>query len=144
MANLMPTIETLENRWMRAWVNGDAKTLKALTSRNFRMVMGSRPAAILDGPSWLSAASDRFLCTGFRFGDIYVRDVGSVAVFATQLTIKATLDDRDWSGEYWVTDIWRKSRVRRQWRMVERILSRPETDRQVPAGVQTLQLWRKS
>ena len=142
MANLMPIIETLENRWMRAWINGDIKTLKSLTARNFRMVMGSRPAAILDTPSWLEAAKTRFLCDSYRFGDIYVRDVGSVAVFATQMTIRATMDDKDWSGDYWVTDIWRKSRVRRQWRMVERILSRPDADRQYAAGIKSLQLWR--
>ena len=143
MANLNPIIETYENRWMRAWVNGDIKTLKELTSRNFRMVMGAKPCAILDAPSWLEAAGNRFRCSGYRFGDIYVRDVGSAAVFATQLTMRATMDDQDWSGEYWVTDIWRKSRVRRKWRLVERILSRPETDGQVPAGIKTLQLWRK-
>ena len=142
MAKLMPVIETLENRWMRAWINGDSKTLKALTARSFRMVMGSRPAAILDTPSWLEAARTRFLCDSYRFGDIYVRDVGSVAVFATQLTIRATMDDRDWSGDYWVTDIWRKTRVRRQWQMVERILSRPDSDRQYAAGIKSLQLWR--
>ena len=142
MAKLMPVIETLENRWMRAWINGDSKTLKALTARSFRMVMGSRPAAILDTPSWLEAAKSRFLCDSYRFGDIYVRDVGSVAVFATQLTIRATMDDKDWSGDYWVTDIWRKTRVRRQWQMVERILSRPDADRQYAAGIKSLQLWR--
>ena len=142
MAKLMPVIETLENRWMRAWINGDSKTLKALTARSFRMVMGSRPAAILDTPSWLEAARSRFLCDSYRFGDIYVRDVGSVAVFATQMSIHATMDDQDWSGDYWVTDIWRKSRVRRQWRMVERILSRPDSDRQMSAGIKSLQLWR--
>lgn len=142
MAKLMPVIETLENRWMRAWINGDSKTLKALTARSFRMVMGSRPAAILDTPSWLEAAKSRFLCDSYRFGDIYVRDVGSVAVFATQLTIRATMDEKDWSGDYWVTDIWRKSRVRRQWQMVERILSRPDGDRQYAAGIKSLQLWR--
>ena len=142
MAKLMPVIETLENRWMRAWVNGDSKTLKALTARSFRMVMGSRPAAILDTPSWLEAARTRFLCDSYRFGDIYVRDVGSVAVFATQLTIRATMDDQDWSGDYWVTDIWRKTKVRRQWQMVERILSRPDSDRQYAAGIKSLQLWR--
>ena len=71
-----------------------------------------------------------------------MRDLGSVAVFATQLSIKATMDDQDWSGEYWVTDIWRKSRIRRQWSLVERVLSRPEADRQVPAGIRSLQLWR--
>jgi hypothetical protein len=142
MSKLMPIIETMENRWMRAWVNRDAKELKALTSRRFRMVMGSKPCAILDATSWLEAANSRFTCTAYRFGDIYVRDVGSAAIFATQLTIKATMDDQDWSGEYWATDVWRKSRVRRQWRMVERILSRPESDRQVPAGIRALQLWR--
>ena len=143
MANLMPVIETLENRWMRAWINGDVKELKSLTSRNFRMVMGSRPAAILDAPSWLDAVNGRFHCTGYRFGDLYVRDIGSVAVFASQMTIKATLENKDWSGEYWVTDIWRKSRVRRKWQMVERILSRPDTDRQLPEGIRSLQLWRR-
>jgi hypothetical protein len=142
MANLMPVIETLENRWMRAWVNGDLKSLKALTARNFRMVLGARPAAILDAPSWLEAAKERFLCDSYRFGDIYVRNAGAVAVFATQLSLRASMDDADWSGDYWVTDIWRKSRVRRQWRMVERILSRPDDDRQVAAAIKTLQLWR--
>jgi hypothetical protein len=138
----MPIIETLENRWMRAWVNGDLKSLKALTARNFRMVMGSRPAAILDAPSWLEAARERFLCDSYRFGDIYVRDAGAVAVFATQLSLRASMDDEDWSGDYWVTDIWRKSRVRRQWRMVERILSRPDGNRQLSVAIKTLQLWR--
>ena len=127
---------------MRAWVGRDAKELKALTSRNFRMVLGSKPSAILDAASWLDAANSRFECISYRFGDIYVRDLGAVAVFASQLTIKATMDDQDWSGEYWVTDIWRKSRIRRQWRMVERVLSRPEADRQMPAGIRSLQLWR--
>ena len=142
MADLMPIIETLENRWMRAWATGDAKTLKLLTARNFRMVMGSRPAALLDAPSWLEAAATRFRCSAYRFGDIYVRDVGAVAVFATQLSLKATMDDADWSGDYWVTDIWRKSKVRRQWRMVERLLSRPDGDKQMAAGFTALQLWR--
>jgi len=143
MTNLMPVIETLENRWMRAWINGDIKELKALTSRNFRLVMGSRPAAILDAPSWLEAVNGRFHCTGYRFGDIYVRHVGAVAVFASQMAMKATLDHKDWSGEYWVTDIWRKSRVRRKWQMVERIISRTDDDRQLPEGIRSLQLWRK-
>lgn len=142
MANLMPIIETMEHRWMRAWVGRDAKELKALTSRKFRMVLGSKPSAILDAASWLDAANSRFRCDSYRFGDIYVRDLGAVAVFATQLSIKASMDDQDWSGEYWVTDIWRKSRIRRQWRMVERVLSRTEADHQMPAGIRSLQLWK--
>jgi hypothetical protein len=142
MSDILPIIETLENRWMRAWVNGDARELKALTSRKFRMVIGSKPCAILDASSWLTAAKDRYICKGYRFGDIYARQLGSVAVFATRLELKATMDGHDWAGEYWITDIWHKSRLRRSWQMVERVLSRPETGKDVPAAIKSLHLWR--
>jgi len=142
MADILPVIETLENRWMRAWVGGDARTLKALTSRKFRMVIGSKPCVILDASSWLEAAKSRYRCDSYRFGDIYSRDHGRIAVFTTQLEVKATMDDHDWSGRVWVTDIWQKSRVRRSWRMVERVISRPEDNADVPAAIRSLQLWR--
>ena len=108
MAEILPVIETLENRLMRAWVGRDQRELKALTSRRFRMVMGSKPSAILDAKSWLDAASGRFACQSYRFGDVYARRVGSIAVFATQIDLKATMDGHDWYGLYWVTDIWQK------------------------------------
>jgi hypothetical protein len=142
MGDLAPVIETLEHRWMRAWVSDDARALKALTARNFRMVVGSKPSAILDYKSWLEAVTKRFKCDSYRFGDIYVRDLGPLAIFATQLEIKASMDGHDWSGRYWVTDLWRKGRVRRNWRMVERVLSRPEDNADVPAAIRSLQLWR--
>jgi len=142
MADLHPIIETLERQWMRAWVSGDAKALKALTARNFRMVVGAKPSVILDAKSWVEAATTRYLCSAYRFGDIYVRDLGPVTVFATQLSLEATMDGHDWSGTYWVTDVWRKSRVRRNWRMVERMVSRPDEGKDVSAAIRSLQLWR--
>jgi Domain of unknown function (DUF4440) len=142
MADLSPVIETMEHRWMRAWVSRDARDLKSLTARNFRLVMGSKPGAILDFKSLIEASTTRFLCDSYRFGDIYIRDHGGMAIFATQLEIKASMDGQDWSGRYWVTDLWRKGRVRRRWHMVERILSRPEEKADVPAAIKSLQLWR--
>jgi hypothetical protein len=142
MADLLPIIETMEHRWMRAWISRDARELKSLTARDFTLLMGSKPSVILDSRSWLDAATTRWLCTSYRFGDIYVRQVGSVAVFASQLELKATMDGHDWSGKYWVTDLWRRGRVRRGWRMAERVLSRPDEDKQVPAAIRSLQLWR--
>lgn len=143
MADIPSLIEMLENRWMRAWVTGDSRTLKSLTSRKFRMVMGSKPCAILDASSWLAAASSSFQCSSYRFGDIYARQLGQVAIFATQLEMKSTMDGEDWSGRYWVTDVWQKSRLRRGWRIVERVVSRPEEDPDVPAAIRSLQLWRQ-
>ena len=143
MADILPIIETLENRWMRAWIGGDARTLKALTARNFRLVMGSKPCAILDCKSWLAAATTSFTCESYRFGDMYARQLGSTAVFATQLELKANIEGHDWSGRMWVTDIWKKTGVRRGWRLVERVFSRPEEDKQVPAAIRSLQLWQR-
>jgi hypothetical protein len=143
MADILPLIETLENRWMRAWLAGDVRTLKTLTARNFRLVIGSKPSVLLDAKSWLDAAAGRFPCRAYRFGDIYARDLGPVTVFATQLDLDASIDGHDWSGRVWVTDIWKKTGVRRSWRMVERVFSRPEEDKEVPAAIRSLQLWRK-
>ena len=142
MADILPVIEMMENRWMRAWVNGDLRTLKALTSRTFRMLVGSKPCVILDASSWLAAANSRYRCSGYRFGDIYARKLGSVAVFATQLDLQATMDGQDWTGQVWVTDIWCKSSVRRNWQLIERVLSRPDANPDVPAAIRSLQLWR--
>ena len=143
MADILPLIDTLENRWMRAWVGGDVRTLKSLTARNFRLVIGSKPSVLLDAKSWLDAAATRFPCRAYRFGEIYARDLGPMTIFATQLELEANIDGHDWSGRMWVTDIWKKSGVRRSWRMVERVFSRPEEDKQVPAAIQSLQLWRR-
>jgi hypothetical protein len=142
MADLLPILETMENRWMRAWVGRDARTLKALTSRKFMLLVGSKPCVILDAPSWLDAATTRYLCTSYRFGDFYARDLGSVALFASELEVEATVDGQDWSGRMWITDLWRKTPVRRSWRMIERVISRPEDNPQVPNAIRALQLWR--
>jgi hypothetical protein len=142
MADLHPLIETMENRWMRAWVARDGRTLKRLTASNFRLLVGSQPPVMLDARSWLDAATTRYLCTSYRFGDIYVRDLGGVALFACPMDVGATMDGRDWSGRVWVTDLWRKSRVRRRWQMVERVVSRPDEGQQLPAAIRSLQLWK--
>ena len=144
MADILPLIETLENTWMRAWISGDAKVLKSLTARNFRLVIGSKPSVLLDAKSWLdAAAAGRFSCRAYRFGDIYARDLGPVTVFATELEMESSIDGHDFSGKIWVTDIWKKSGVRRNWRMVERVFSRPENDQAVPAAIRSLQLWQR-
>ncbi len=142
MSDLLPVLETVEHRWMRAWVGRDHRVLKALTSSNFRMLIGSKPPVLLDARSWLEAAGTRYRCEGYRFGDVYARSFGPMAIFATHVDLKAKMDGEDWSGEMWITDLWRKTRLRRNWKMIERVLSRPEEGPQVAAAVRSLQLWR--
>ena len=127
MADLTPVIETMENRWMRAWVQGDAKALKSITAREFILLTGTRPPAILDRPSWLDAAGKRWHCSSYSFGDMFGRGDGNAALFTAPLELKATIDGVDASGTIWVTDLWRKGRVRRGWKLVQRTISRRTT-----------------
>jgi ketosteroid isomerase-like protein len=141
MADLTPVMETLENRWMRAWVQRDAKALKSLTARDFILLTASKPPAILDRPSWLEAAGKRYRASSYRFGDIYVRGFGSVAVFAAPLELNATMDGGDWSGRLFVTDLWRKRRLG-GWKMAQRIVSKADEDPELPKAIKSLQLWK--
>ena len=51
---------------MRAWVNRDAKALKALTAKDFILLAGSKPPTILDRPSWLEAVvKERWDCSSY-------------------------------------------------------------------------------
>lgn len=127
---------------MRAWIASDVRDLKALTSGDFRMVFATRPCVMLDAPSWLKAAADAFSCNSYRFGDIYVRRCGPTVVFGTQLQVEASLRGEDLSGEFWLTSIWSKSRLRRRWRMQERIVSRVDGSEAAARAIASLQLWR--
>ncbi len=142
MGDLTPQIETMENRWMRAWVQRDVKTLKGLTSKDFILLTASSPATILDRPSWLEAVHKRFHCSSFAFGDIYVRDWGQVALFTAPLELKATIDGEPLSGPLFVADLWRRGRVRRGWKLVQRVVSRADEDPRLPKSIRALQLWK--
>lgn len=135
-------IEALEHLWMRSWVQRDRNQMKALAARDFIFLLGSKSPAILDRASWLEAATTRFRCSGYRFDEVYVRRHGATAVFATRMTLDATMGDHEWSGETWLMDLWQKGKVRRKWRIVERTLSRPDTDEKMPDAIRSMQLWR--
>lgn len=127
---------------MRAWIARDRKQMKALAARDFIFLLGATSAAILDRPSWLDAATTQFRCTSYRFGEIYVRKHGSVAVFACRLMLEAKMGENDWSGPTWITDLWRRSPIKRRWRIVERTISRPDTSPGMSDAIRAMQLWR--
>ncbi|WP_338245140.1 nuclear transport factor 2 family protein [Aurantiacibacter hainanensis] len=134
-------LETLEHQWMRAWMRGDRKLMKEVAARDFVLLLGSGKATILDRVSWLEAATTRLHLHSYRFGDIYVRRHGRVGLFACQMEMEARLGDHDWSGTVWVTDLWRASRLRQGWKLVERVMSRPDGDDALREEMKKLQLW---
>ena len=135
-------IEALEHRWMRSWIQRDRKQMKLLAARDFIFLLGAHHPVMLDRASWLDAASGRFRCSGYRFEEVYVRRHGRVAVFAARMMIEAQLGGHEWSGATWVTDLWKRSPVRRKWQLIERSVARPDSDEHVAAEIRALQLWR--
>ncbi len=142
MDSFAAKIETLEHQWMRAWMQRDRKAMKSLAARDCIVLFAGKRAAILDRPSWLEAACGTLRCDGYRFGEVYVRRHGNAAVFSSNVELEAKIGAIDWSGATWFTAMWKRTSVRRNWRLVERVISRPDGDEHIPAKIRELQLWR--
>lgn len=142
MAKFESTIEALEHQWMRAWIQSDRPTMRTLAARDFIFLLGSERAAILDRASWLEAAGKRLTCDSYRFGSVYIRRHGTVATFASLVTLEAKIHGRDWSGAMWVVDLWKRKGIRQRWKLIERTMTRPDTDEKLPDAVRAMQLWR--
>jgi len=142
MDKFAASLETLEHQWMRAWMHGDRKVMKGIAARDFVFLLGGNRATMLDRASWLEAATTRLRCESYRLGDIYARRHGRIGFFACQMEIEATLDNREWKGTVWVSNLWQRSKFRRDWKLIERVFSRPEGDDTLSEGIAKLQLWR--
>lgn len=143
MAEASETIETLEHRYFRAWLNRDERTMKAMTAGSFRLVFAAEPPVLLDDRSWIDAVGGRFRCDAYRFASTpFVRKSGSSAIFAVRVEIDAAIDSKPVKGDYWLVDIWRKSMVRRRWQLAERVLSKPLDGTIGADDIAALQQWR--
>ncbi|ANY20755.1 hypothetical protein A6F68_02255 [Tsuneonella dongtanensis] len=142
MNDFASTIEALEHRWMRAWINRDRKDMKALADRDLVILFGSAHPAILDRASWLDAAETRLRCTGYRYGSIYTRRQGKSAIFAAPIELESTVDGRPVLDNTFVVSIWRRTAVRRRWLLIERVFAGQDTDADLPRDVRSMQLWR--
>ena len=116
--------------------------MKALAAKEFVFLLGGQNSSMLDRPSWLEAATSRFLCTCYRFRNIYVRRHKKLAVFAARMSIEARLDPKKIECDVWITDLWQQGGIRRKWRLVERTMSRPDTTPELPEIIREMQLWR--
>ena len=134
-------IESLEHAWARAWMARDRAAMKQIASSDFVFLLGGRESAVLDRASWLEAASARLHCESYRFHDIYVRQHKKCAIFAARVSFEGRIGRNPWKGDLWITDLWKRGRLRRKWKLVERIVSRAEGDAQLGEEVTRLQLW---
>ena len=142
MADISSTIETLEHKLMRGWIQRDTRIMRKLTERNLMIIVGAKKSLLLDRPSWIDASASRWTVSGYRLRDVFVRKHGFNAWFAAACDLEMKLDGGDWSGTFWLTDYWRRSNLTAKWNLAERSLSRIDEDDSVPGAIRQLQLWR--
>jgi uncharacterized protein (TIGR02246 family) len=116
-------IETLQRRWMQAWVERDAGTLHEVLAPEFTLRSMATDSA-LSRDEWLEGAlSGRVAASSVHFDQMKVVVIDDTAIVESLVTFEATIDDADWSKSTYCTDVW----VRRdgQWQVVRRHASPP-------------------
>ena len=120
----------------------DRAGMKSLASGDFVFLLGGKDSAVLDRASWLEGSTKRLQCEAYRFHDIEVRQHKRCAIFAARMSFEGRIGRAEWKGDLWLTDLWRRGRIRRSWKLVERIVSRAEGDAELGGEVTALQLWK--
>nr|WP_298927446.1 nuclear transport factor 2 family protein [uncultured Erythrobacter sp.] len=140
MADIEAMIEAQELRFLQSWMHRDAGAIRDIAARDFMMMVGSNPPELLDRPSFVAAAEDGFRCTGFRLGQAFVRRHGRCAWYAAGAKLDLELGRTEWTGDFMLTGLWRKSRFK-GWKLAEHSVSQTSKDERFTQAVRSLQMW---
>ncbi|MEE4154325.1 MAG: nuclear transport factor 2 family protein [Erythrobacter sp.] len=142
MADLDAEFDLRSNRLMAAWLHRDAAELKACMARDCLFLFGSTPPVMLDRPSFIAAIERDLVCRGFRFRERSALPHGGCVWFTGHLELEWSVAGTDWSGHFLLTDLWRKSGLRRRWQLAERTMAPLMGDAGFAGAIRALQLWR--
>ncbi|NTZ42114.1 nuclear transport factor 2 family protein [Altererythrobacter sp. SALINAS58] len=135
-------IEALEHRWMRAWIGRDKAEMKMLSSGDLVVLFGAERPALLDRASWLAATEERLRCRSYKFGSVYLRRHGKFAVFIAPVDLDVTIDREQILTKGLLTSIWKRTAVKRRWRLIECCFAGQTGYAGLPGAIRSMQLWR--
>lgn len=110
-------VEAAERAWMSAWLQKDIRACDAILDDAF--VLTSATGRLIGKADWLEKATASITASEFNWLSIVVRAIApDVAVAHVRSTQTASVDGKDWSGLFLMTDVW----VRRagRWRVTAR------------------------
>lgn len=100
-------VEAAERKWMAAWLERDIQTCSEILDEGF--ILTSATGVLMGKSAWLDKATGAFAATEFEWLSIAVRQVApEVAVAHVKSKQTATVEGRDWSGIFLMTDVWVK------------------------------------
>ncbi len=124
MANDEQTIRDLQQRWMEAWQKNDLTTLEIILAPEFLLTLSTDPTKPMNRADWLRLALSDYRCEAFNYEKIAVRIFDGWALVGSRYRQKASVKGVDRSGEFFLTDVWRRSGD--NWQVIGRYSSFPE------------------
>ena len=110
-------VEAAERAWMDAWLHRDNETCSEILDEGF--VLTSATGVLMGKAEWLDKAAGAFSGSEFNWLSIIVRKIApDVAVAHVKSSQVATIQGKDWSGVFLMTDVWVKRAGR--WRVTAR------------------------
>ena len=102
-------IETLQRRWMQAWLDRDRGAIEEILAPGFQL-RSITTDALVDRAAWINdSLSGRVRGTAFDYQHMHVTIDGDTAVTDSLLAFEAKIDGKDWSTSAWCTDVWSRS-----------------------------------
>jgi hypothetical protein len=124
-SDLQTEFRGLETQWMDAAKAQDRRRLEEFLAPGYVLTIAvlGRPLVHVSRADWLDAT---YKIHAYEFKDLVARRFGnSVVVVTSYYTQKATMDGRDRSGDFFLTDVWVHEDKR--WRVAWRHSSEPES-----------------
>lgn len=117
--NWQQTFTDLENRWMNAWKDKDEKVASGIMADDFTLSSAFLKGKTMNKQAWLQLAMSGYNCQSFNFDSIKVRRYNNTAVVDSWYQQQATLNGKDRSGNFLITDVWIKQNDGK-WQVVSR------------------------
>ncbi len=140
MSSIEAQIEAQQLQFMQSWMHADKAAIKKLGERDMMVMIGTRPPELLDRPSFMAAVSEGFVCTGFRLDQSFIRPYGRCAWYAAGAKLDLKLGRTQWSDQFMLTALWRKTRFK-GWRLAELGIAATSPDERFTQIVRRQQLW---
>jgi len=98
----------LEHQWMDALQHNDRFALDHLLTEDFE-ILTPLAANAVDRDEFIGTLTDSLKLQSYRISQMTVHDFGDTVIVNFLINAKGHFRGRDFSGRYFVVDVWRKS-----------------------------------
>jgi DNA-directed RNA polymerase subunit L len=98
----------LENKWMDAWKNKDEAVCREILADDFTLT-SSLSNELVYKEDWIYKAINHYHNKNFNIKIIKERVYDDIALLNIHFHQEATANDKDWNGDFLITDVWKQN-----------------------------------